>query len=173
MINCKETNFSRLRYKVGDMVEDLKASAGDPGSIITEDDITDDNLYIFGIYQLIAPYLLKLTIDEALDMIYDERYKLPKPETLTREAKRHGLRFKAHPSRWNTTYYVNEAFVYDPYLTAKLDINKLLEYVYEMILYAMEVDYSDVTFGDLLLMEDLPSIDTVIRTARDIRRKGI
>lgn len=164
----KKTNFQKLVYKTTDIIEDFIEAAKSEESSITQKDISDINKIIYGTYRLIAVCLLNMKIDDALKIIYSSGSCLPTIETITRTARRKGIKVKKAKENIEIRETIKRTIENNARLKNG-DINgELFSAVYREIIK----DYDELTFGEFLLMEKLPSFESVSRTMRTIRKSG-
>ena len=169
MVNNLNTNFTRIGYSLSDVIDNLYKASHSADSIITEDDVSYDNKLIFGVYKLIAPCVLYLNFKDGLDFIYKKDVKVPKPESITRIAKAKDYRFLPHTSNANVKEKVMEVLEENPELIEKLSVDKFLYEIFKKI----NPDVETATFGEVLLTAEMPSIDTVIRAGRALRKERL
>lgn len=166
MFNSLHTNFYRLNHTVNNVILSLKSSASDKNSPITCEDIQNDNKLIYGVYKIMEPCVLRMNFMDALNFIYRDDLRIPKPETITRCAKKEGIRFYSHPSNCDIKSLMVEVFKENPKFYENLPVNELLIGIFKKI----NPEILERTFGEILLTADLPSIDTIIRAGRGFRK---
>lgn len=168
MINCLNTNFSRSAFQLRQVITNLQELAKTPESILEEDDVKNDNKFIYGVYKLTNPCVLDLRFRDALEFIYGENVKIVKPESVTRSAKAIGYRFNPHKAKGKKLAgIIRDVFNSKPELLDELNVGVFL---YE-VMRRIDPAFESCNFGEALLATDMPSIDTVIREGRKIRKE--
>lgn len=166
MFNSLDTNFDKIENNLAELIGSFWNSAKDGNSVLTCEDIRNDNKLIYGVYKVMEPCVLKMNFEEALSLIYKKGLKIPKPESITRTAKKLDIRFDPHPSHCNVSNLVHEVFSENPEFFEKLSVGDFLIGIFKKI----EPEVKNATFGEVLLTADWPSIDTLIRAGRGYRK---
>ena len=166
MFNSLHTNFYRLNHTVNNVILSLKLSANDKNSPITCEDIQNDNKLIYGVYKIMEPCVLRMNFMDALNFIYRDELRIPKPESIPRAAKKAGIKFDPHPSNCDVKNLIVAVFEENPKFHENLPVNELLIGIFKML----NPEIMERTLGEVLLTADLPSIDTIIRAGRGFRK---